>query len=268
MTDEQKYLFDLQGFVLVEEVLTHDECDMAIEKIKQRMRPMEKTPDGYDANGTWHSAGKLLEAGQPFINLIDHPKLVSVLENIISPSLRIEGAYSFVRSKGCPQFEMHGGYRGGNVNFRYYVHGNNIHTGLTVISFALQDVDEDAGGFACIPGSHKSSFGVPGDSRQRLYDMDGGLVRNVPSPRGSAVIFTECLAHGANVWQQDEPRYGLFYKYNDRSAIYHRQDIRLPSQEAFDQMTDNQKCFFNTAWEAFGNTESGRNDVPEYGVVE
>ena len=33
MTEYQKYLLDLQGFITVEEVLTDDECDMAIEKI-------------------------------------------------------------------------------------------------------------------------------------------------------------------------------------------------------------------------------------------
>jgi len=42
MTEYQKYLFDLQGFITVEEVLTDDECDMAIEKIKAKMRPIDK----------------------------------------------------------------------------------------------------------------------------------------------------------------------------------------------------------------------------------
>ena len=34
MTERQKYLFDLQGFVVVENVLTMEECDLAVEKIK------------------------------------------------------------------------------------------------------------------------------------------------------------------------------------------------------------------------------------------
>lgn len=100
MTDYQRYLFDLQGFVTVEDVLTDDECEMAIKKIESKMEPMEKTPNGYDANGTWYIAGGLLDEGQPFIKLIDHPKLVDVLSDIIDPMLRLEGAYSFVRHKG------------------------------------------------------------------------------------------------------------------------------------------------------------------------
>ncbi len=265
MTARQKYLFDLQGFVVIEDVLTAEDCDLAVEQIKERMKPMEKTPDGYDANGTWFSTGALLDAGNPFIGLINHPKTTAVLKEIIAPKLRLESAYSFVRTKGCPPFEMHGGHAGGSVNFRYYVRANRIFTGLTVISFTLQDIEEHDGGFACIPGSHKSDFSVPTEDRVELFRVDGPLVRNVPSPKGSAVVFTETLAHGANTWQNNEPRYGLFYKYNDRSAIYHCQEIRRPTDQAFSFMNEEQKSYFNHAWQAFGPSDNPSNEKPEFG---
>ena len=147
MNDRQKYLFDLQGYLLVEDVLSPEDCDAAIEKIKARVKPMEKTPDGYDANGTWESAAGLYEAGEPFIKLIDHPKITEVLVEIIGPALRCETCYSF----------------------------------------------------------------------------------------------------------------------NDRAAIYHAQEPRRPSTEAFAQMTDNQKCYFNLAYQAFGPSENPRNDQPQFG---
>ena len=264
MTEYQKYLLDLQGFITVEEVLTDDECDMAIEKIKAKMRPIDKSPDGYDANGTWYVAGELLDEGQPFIKLIDHPKLIDVLGEIINPMLRLEGGYSFVRHKGCPPFEMHGGHRGGTVNFRYDVHNGQIHTGLTVVAFALQEITEADGGFACIPGSHKSDFPVPQENHKELFAHGGPLVRNIAMSKGSATIFTETLAHGAASWQNETPRYGLFYKYNDRAAVYHDQHGHRPSKQAFDQMTDAQKCFFNTAWQSFGPDGRNTNDLPEF----
>ena len=37
MDNKQKFLFDLQGFLVVEDVLTDEQCDEAIEKIKSRM---------------------------------------------------------------------------------------------------------------------------------------------------------------------------------------------------------------------------------------
>ena len=87
----------------------------------------------------------------------------------------------------------------------------------------------------------------------------------IASPKGSAVIFTETLAHGANTWQNNEPRYGLFYKYNDRAAIYHCQEIRRPSDRAFSFMNADQKSYFNNAWQAFGPLENPRNEKPEFG---
>jgi hypothetical protein len=264
MNDRQKYLFDLQGFLLIEDVLSPEDCDLAIDKIKARVKPMEKTPDGYEANGTWENAACLYEAGEPFIKLIDHPKVTEVLVQIIGPSLRCESCYSFVRHKGCPPFEMHGGHRGGGVNFRYDVHGGRIFTGLTVVSIALQDISEADGGFACIPGSHKSDFSVPADDRKELFALGGPLVRNMAVPRGSAVIFTETLAHGAASWQNEEPRYGLFYKFNDRAASYSAQEQRRPSAETFAQMTDAQKCYFNLAYQAFGPADNPRNDLPQF----
>lgn len=265
MNNRQKYLFDLQGFLLVEGVLSLADCDAAIEKIKARAKPMEKTPDGYAANGTWESASGLYEAGEPFIKLIDQPKITEVLAEIIGPALRCESCYSFVRHKGCPPFEMHGGHRGGRVNFRYAVYNGQIHTGLTVVAIALQDIREEDGGFACIPGSHKSDFSVPAEERKELYALGGSLVRTIAAPKGSSIIFTETLAHGAASWQNDTPRYGLFYKFNDRAAIYHAQEHRRPSAAALAQMTDAQKCYFNLAYQAFGPPENPRNDLPQFG---
>ncbi len=264
MDDRQKYLFDLQGFLLIENVLSDEECEAAKRKIDGKKKPMEKTPDGYPANGMWFAAGGLFDEGEPFIKLIDHPKITDVLRDIIAPKLRLETAYSFVRLKGCPQFEMHGGSAGGDVHFRYYVRGNRIYTGLTVVSIALQDIDERDGGFACIPGSHKSEFPVPREDLKELYAHGGPLVRTIATPKGSAVIFTEALAHGAASWQGKEPRYGLFYKYNDRSAAYQDLGQARPSAKALAAMSDEQKCYFNTVFEAFGPADNFATTKPNF----
>ena len=69
MTERQKYLFDLQGYVVVEDVVSDEVCELAIEKITSNMQPVEKTPDGYEANGTWHAVASLFNFGRPFIDL-------------------------------------------------------------------------------------------------------------------------------------------------------------------------------------------------------
>ena len=64
-----------------------------------------------------------------------------------------------------------------------------------------------------VPGSHKCDFQVPEERREEMLAIGGPLVRNIATPKGSAVIFTEALSHGAAVWQRaDSPRYSLFFK--------------------------------------------------------
>lgn len=263
-----KYLFDLNGFVVIPDVLDHATCDAAVAAIEQRKIPMEATPNGYESHGTWESAHQLWEAGEPFIRMIDLPQVTKLLQLIIGPLLRLETAYSFVRHKGCPPLEMHGGHRGGGVNFRYSVVGDSIYTGLTVVGFSLQGISEADGGFACIPGSHKSDFHVPEEHREGLWALDGPLVRTVATPKGSAVVFTECLAHGAASWRRDDPRYSLFFKYNDRAATYGYPEERRPTESTLALMSENQRTFFNRAWSANvdGKPEGNpSNTKPEFG---
>ena len=103
----------------------------------------------------------------------------------------------------------------------------------------------------CRSGSHKTDFPVPEKQREELFAIGGPLVRNVATPKGSAVIFTEALSHGAAVWQRsDKPRYSLFYKYNDRATVNGYPEDRRPSERAFSMMTDAQRAFFNRPWAA------------------
>ena len=84
---------------------------------------------------------------------------------------------------------------------------------------------------------------MPEDQREALFAIGGPLVRNVATPKGSAVIFTEALSHGAAVWQRsDAPRYSLFYKYNDRATVNGYPEDRRPSEQAFRMMTGETFC--------------------------
>ena len=74
------------------------------------------------------------------------------------------------------------GNRGGRTNFRYDARNGQIYTGLTVISYNLQDVSPEDGGFSCIPGSHKSDFQLSEEERERLFAFGGPLVRTIPAP--------------------------------------------------------------------------------------
>jgi hypothetical protein len=82
------------------------------------------------------------------------------------------------------------------------------------------------------------------------------------------VIFTETLAHGAAIWQEEEPRYSLFFKYNDRAAVYGYPEERRPIESTFALMNENQRSFFNRAWSANVDGKPANNPSntkPEFG---
>ena len=71
----------------------------------------------------------------------------------------------------------------------YRVDAGRIRTGLVAAQWVLVDHPPDAGGFVCIPGSHRSSFTLPAT-------FDRELAVEVPMAAGDVVVFSEALTHG------------------------------------------------------------------------
>ena len=68
MTNEEKFLFDLQGYLVIKNVLTDSELD-----------ELNAISDGaylYDDEEAQREAS-ILGWGKPFKNLIDHPRILS-----------------------------------------------------------------------------------------------------------------------------------------------------------------------------------------------
>lgn len=111
----------------------------------------------------------------------------------------------------------------------YVVEEGRMYNGLLTVAYNLTDVDPALGGFACITGSHRSA--LPGYFRERAPwktltdDAASGVtvpedVRRIGGAAGSAIIFTECLAHGTLPWRANHQRRTIFAKFNAHSTSY------------------------------------------------
>jgi ectoine hydroxylase-related dioxygenase (phytanoyl-CoA dioxygenase family) len=244
MTDEQRFLFDLQGYLVVPEVL-----DAAM---VQRMRaamdahgvsPPEEKSDDY-------RFGDFLRWSDDFRRLIDHPQIMPILVELLGPRFRLDHAYGMAtrpKSEGqaAEKAVAHNLHHTAGMFHHgccYVTHGSRIHNGLIVVSVALTDIAPGSGGFCCIPGSHKAIFLMP---RHLFQIEENPLVRQVPQKAGDALIFTEALTHGT--WPWADPRGGrrsVLLKY----APHYMQWAGKPMDATIDGLTERQRLILAGAY--------------------
>jgi len=197
MTPEQRFVFDVQGFLVVPSVLPP-------ERVQKMLADMEthgiREPENDPSKSRF---GGFLSWGEEWRALIDEPQILPILSELLGPRFRLDHAYGMaMRAEGKGGGEgLHHQAGMFHQGCFYTTHGNLMHNGLVVVSYALTDIEPGMGGFVCIPGSHKASFPVP----QNWYGLEENpLVRQIPQKAGDVLIFTESLTHGTAPWRDTQ----------------------------------------------------------------
>ena len=209
MTPEEKYIFDLDGYLVVKNVLTPAEVD------ELNALADEAWPGEYEENGLRRTSRVSLW-GPASQNLIDHPKGLPYMVELLGPKVRVDHDYSIFMRKGGKAGRLHGGQtmQGGVPGDHWYkYHDGMMRNGLTVFTYCLSDAGPGDGGFGCIPGSHKSNFTVDIPDEVRTYQRTAHYVRQVEAEAGDLIIFTEALVHGTMEWTAEHERRSLLYKF-------------------------------------------------------
>lgn len=207
MTPEQRFIFDVQGFLVVEQAIDAPQiARMVADMEREGIREPQNNPSKSRFGG-------FLEWGEDWRALIDHPRIVPILNELLGPRFRLDHAYGMaMRASGEQGGEGLHHQAGMFEHGCYYVtHRDRMHNGLIVVSWALTDIEPGMGGFCCIPGSHKALHPVP----QEWYGLnDNPLVRQVPQKAGDVLVFTEALTHGTMPWRNPNvERRSVLLKY-------------------------------------------------------
>jgi hypothetical protein len=237
-----QYLFDLQGFVILENVLSKEEVATlnAIVDAQNLSEPGLESDQRFGrAAGSGPEGTGFLNWGQPFCDLLDHPRILPLLRVMLGDYIRLDRIYGIHMRKGTDGLVLHGGgapYSPGE--FYHFIQGR-IENGFVVVAWNLTDTGPGKGGFFCIPGSHKSNFKLP----QTLFDAhDRSSVAYIPeAPAGSAIFFTEALTHGTAPWQADFQRRSVLYKYCQSQLAWSAGRVQLPADIA---LTPRQQILF------------------------
>lgn len=224
--DVQDYLFDLRGFIIIKQAVSADlteRLNRALDSyLDLKYLDWRGKVQRFDNNG---NAGielqNIVEGGQPFEELIDHPAWHDRLlrycgeKDTYVEGLFIDECFASVRRTGG-YFPFHSGGELGVIRGQYRFFNGHFRCGQVNMLLALTDIGPGDGGTMIIPGSHKSNFIHPSvkagwDENQKIDSVEGAL--EVQLNRGDALLFVDAMSHGASTRTNPGERRVVIYRY-------------------------------------------------------
>lgn len=258
MTQDQKFLFDLRGWIVLPAVLTDAQTDAC----KRHLEGMAADPPKLPPHERNTYSG-------PCQELLDHPALVAVLREIIAPDLtgpewtpvelkdrdaearkpslaygfRCDNSFHMVRRAGQPlPLGAHNGGPAMGPSHHYQFVNGRIFSPATRVVWELNEVQKDGGGTPFLSGSHKSNYNVPPAFQRR--GAEGW--ESYACPAGSVVIFSENVCHGSAAWTDPrQPRMAIFNHYTHYCMRFHRTP---PPPEVVEAMPPLRRTLFRDVW--------------------
>jgi phytanoyl-CoA dioxygenase PhyH len=236
MTDREKYLFDVQGILVVRSFLTSQEVARLNEAIDANREKMTEHEGTYLGDST--SLKGEMQRGvlygmmqwehpwcEPFRELLAHPKAVPYLNTMLGRGWRLDHSpVVFYAREGTEGLKLHG--PGHNFDgAQYYTYKNGMmRCGMVSFQYQLADINPGDGGFCCIPGSHKANYPCPPQILE--CEEPEEIVRHIPCKAGDLLIFNEATTHGTLPWKAARERRTLMYRFSPKylhfaGGVYH-----------------------------------------------
>lgn len=250
MNEVERYSFDLQGYLILENVLS----PTGVAELNRMIDTQNLPEPGLETKGA--RFGSYLTWGQPFCDLLDHAAIMPYLKAILGDGFRLDHYYGIYMRAGTERLDLHGGNTPYDPPEYYHFRNGEMYNGLTVVAWNLTDTGPEQGGFCCIPGSHKANYPCPAAIKER--HIDSGLVVVPEAGAGSVVIFTEALTHGTAPWIAAHQRRSLLYKYSPAQQSWSKTHVQPPEGVT---LTARQRLLFEPPY--FHQRRSLFSELPE-----
>jgi ectoine hydroxylase-related dioxygenase (phytanoyl-CoA dioxygenase family) len=244
VSEEERYLFDLLGWLVVPGAIDAEALAAMNAIMDQRVAGTDPAASAF-LMGQY--GGEVLGWGAPFLNLVDNPRITPYLEEFVNPQVRLDHECAMVMRPGATSLTqtlssatLHAASAPFDASQYFRFSDGRMWNGLTVVAYYLCDVNPGDGGLACVPGSHKSNYPVPVSLESALSGELPPWVIPIPAPAGSAVIFTEAIAHGTLPWWRPAyERRVLFYKYSPHAVAW---SWKFYDTAAYEGITERQRA--------------------------
>jgi ectoine hydroxylase-related dioxygenase (phytanoyl-CoA dioxygenase family) len=229
-TEMEIYLFDLRGYLILENALTAEEVDELNAGIDALLPAESGEWIGY-VHSTNFGANdglnfqQIYEAGEPFEKLIDHPSWFEKIKYFVGGEgsfdwlhgpLFIDENFANLRGPG-EAIPLHSGAHECVKRTQYMVKNGKFMCGQVNILIALTDMMPGDGATMVIPGSHKSNFAHPHfaqhdwNSAPSVDGVVGAVEANMKV--GDALLFVDAISHGAAKRTNPGQRRNIVYRY-------------------------------------------------------
>jgi len=264
VTDEDRFLFDLQGFLLLRGALAEQdriELLAEIERLESmefdishfRPSPNDKEPDPVKqagAQGESIRLNSLLRISTAFDRLIDYPAVLPYLQAFMNGP-QLGNAWSISKFNGTGV----GGWHRGLSPEQYTVRHGKINTRMLNTVYFLTENGPDDGCMAVIPGGHKSNFDLDWGAAPGTELT--GATKVIGQP-GDILIFSETLLHTGLAKTTEGRRSNIYLNYVSKDfsimmySPQHNRNFAMPPSVR-GRFTDERKAL--TEWMAYADIE-------------
>jgi hypothetical protein len=203
MTEMDKFIFDAFGYIIIEDVLSLDECQEVLEAAKRLHKDATKE--------RLHQIGRGFETEPAIENLIDHPAVLPKIRGILGDRFVLQAAWCTVQPAGSQSVGWHQDGSGA-VEFR-----NLGVYPLPLLqlraSFNLTDQSQHfMGNMMLIPGSHHGQVVLPPSVRKEIYASP--IQHIITCKPGAVLIFHNGVWHSPMPNNMSYDRYNMHYIYS------------------------------------------------------
>lgn len=274
VTQKEKFLFDLNGFLIVRDLLSKNEIKLmndAIDahQISAQARDADflkntRSNTGLSLEGSRIDLGGILNWKESiFRKLVAHPNIAPYLITLCGEGYRMDHQpFVILQNANSEGFSLHGGPVSGvdgtaadsfNFELQYHCRNGSIYNSLLAMSVCLNETKKGDGGFAVIRGSHKLNFSVPSDFANCTGDMVSAFHEHAYLPvtnPGDVIFFSEATVHGAVPWRSTTTQRRLvLYRFSPANFAYSRAYLHNfgIDTDIWDTLTDEEKAILGQA---------------------
>jgi ectoine hydroxylase-related dioxygenase (phytanoyl-CoA dioxygenase family) len=209
LTEEQRAFFDEEGYLVIPNALTPEELARARRAAgaaealwrADPALPGVRRPDLEQVLG-------IMEYDPVLFELLEHPRLFSVVRDLVGPSVMMLDHDYFITPPGA---EIPNGW---HFDFDMPAVDHPNSRLMVKVFYVLEDVPPDGGATLVLPRSHRTPLGTAMPNSEVPEDLPGAVQMALPA--GSAYLITGRTYHSAGNNRSNAVRRLLIYTYGHK----------------------------------------------------